>query len=372
MSLILPFLNALGYDIYDPMEVMAEYIADFAVKKVGQFEKVDYAIAINGNIVMLVEAKARRQKAEAHDGQLSRYFNGVLTTKVAIVSNGIEYRFFTDLRDKNVMDKEPFFTFNIFAYSPKDIENLKLFHRDNFDIAAISRQAEEMVYVKAMTQLIGNFLRSPSDDFIRFLVAELGKVAPGYEIQGRITSKIVDKFKPIVKKSIQDSLVELMTRSLSQEIDIPLEDSKESSLETGGEVEAERFAEDVFENEIEELKIVTTEEELEAFAKIKTIVSGSIHYRFEIKYKDTISYFGIHLGKVTWWIFRLYLSHKKKSIVIRLPLEVVRGLAPDFEIYEVPVSAGDAASKIIINSVEDIARLTPVILKCYETEAVKH
>ncbi|MEH2044928.1 type I restriction endonuclease [Nostoc sp.] len=153
MALIVPFLSAIGYDVYDPSEVMPEYVADFAIKKAGQFEKVDYALAINNNIVMLVEAKARGQKAEVHDGQLSRYFNGLLTTKVAIVTNGIEYRFFTDLRDKNVMDKEPFFAFNILEYDSKDIDNLKFFHCDNFDVTAITSHAEEIVYVKGMTQL---------------------------------------------------------------------------------------------------------------------------------------------------------------------------------------------------------------------------
>ena len=58
MALIVPFLSALGYDVHDPSEVIPEYIADFAIKKAGQFEKVDYALAINGSIVMFVEAKA--------------------------------------------------------------------------------------------------------------------------------------------------------------------------------------------------------------------------------------------------------------------------------------------------------------------------
>ena len=72
MAFIVPFLSALGYDISEPTEVMPEYVADFATRKAGQFEKVDYALAINGTIVMLVEAKARGQKAESHDGQLSK------------------------------------------------------------------------------------------------------------------------------------------------------------------------------------------------------------------------------------------------------------------------------------------------------------
>lgn len=98
MSLIAPFLTVMGYDVFDPGEVIPEYIASFAVKKAGQFEKVDYAIKVNGKIVMIIEAKAHDQKAEAHDGQLGRYFNSLVHTKVAIVSNGLQYRFFYGLK----------------------------------------------------------------------------------------------------------------------------------------------------------------------------------------------------------------------------------------------------------------------------------
>ncbi|MHC0061541.1 type I restriction endonuclease [Nostoc sp. UIC 10890] len=361
MALIVPFLSALGYDVYDPSEVMPEYVADFATKRSGQFEKVDYALAINGTKVMLVEAKARGQKAEAHDGQLSRYFNGLLTTKVAIVTNGVEYRFFTDLHDKNVMDKEPFFTFNVLEYDTKDIENLKFFHRDNFEVTAITNHAEEMVYVKGMTQLLGNLLRSPSEEFVRFLVTELGTLAPSYEIKGRITGKIIDKFKPIVKKSIQGSLVELMTRSLSQEITQPVEVEVEQKIE-----------EDEKQQESQESKIVTTAEEIEAFEKIKAITKTSISYNFEIQYRDTASYFGINLGKSNWWFLRLYLSSQKKSFITRLSVDEVKSLASNFEVQEVAASLGDAASKVIISSVSDFDKLTSLILRCYEVEAAKH
>jgi hypothetical protein len=153
------------------------------------------------------------------------------------------------------MDKEPFFSFNVLQYDLKDIENLKFFHRDNFDAAAISRQAEEMVYVKGMTQLIGNLLRSPSEEFVRFLVTELGKVALSYEVQGRITNKVIEKFEPIVKKSVQSSLLELMTRSLSQEM--------AQTVETGNtykSAEVEEIEEELQEPESEEAKLVTTDE----------------------------------------------------------------------------------------------------------------
>jgi len=374
MALIVPFLSVLGFDVYDPSEVIPEYKADFATKKAGQFEKVDYALAINNTIVMLVEAKAYGQKAEAHDGQMSRYFNGVLTTKVAIVTNGIEYRFFTDLRNKNVMDKEPFFIFNILEYDTKDIDNLKLFYRDTFDAEAITTHAEEIVYVKGMTHLVGNLLRSPSDDFIRFLVAELGKLSPSYEIQGRITSKILDKFKPIVKKSIQGSLLELMTRSLSQEM------SQETSSEALPENTPNNDTKEVLSianNEDEEEqtknKIIITEEELAAFQKIEGITKNIENYNYQIQYKKTTAYFSIHLGKVTWWILRLYLSSNKKTFITRLDINLAQSLAPDFLVQEVPAATnGETLSKITITTIDDFNILAPLIVKCFEIEAIKH
>jgi predicted type IV restriction endonuclease len=315
---------------------------------------------------MLVEAKARGQKVEAHDGQLSRYFNGLLTTKVAIVTNGAEYRFFTDLRNPNVMDKEPFFSFNIFEYDTKDIENLKLFHRDTFDVASINKYAEEMVYVKGMTHFIGNLLRSPSEDFIRFLVSELGTIAPNYEIQGRITGKVIDKFKPIVKKSIQLSLFELMTRSLSQEI---------SELDEVQEVTQEQEVEQDVSSDTEteeNSKVITTDEEIAAFEKVRAIVKNTANYNHEVQYKDTISYFGLNLGKTTWWFLRMYLSAQKKSFIVRLGVDEVKALAPDFSIQEVPGSAGEVASKVKITSIDDLDKLAPLICRCYEIEAAKH
>jgi hypothetical protein len=365
MSLIAPFFSALGYDVFDPSEVIPEYVADFATKKAGQFEKVDYAIAINGTIVMIVEAKARDKKPEAHDGQLKKYFNALISTKVSIVTNGVEYRFFTDLRHENIMDDEPFFAFNVLDYDSKDLENLKFFHKDNFDINLIKIHAEELVYVKGLTELVGNLLRSPSKDFMSFLLKELGKLSPSYEIEGKINDRKIQRFQPIIKKAIQISLVDLMTRSISQEIGkLGEEQNTNTSDEIIDAVDEQQT--------IVDTKVETTEEELAAFEKIKGIVAASKDYHLEIKYKDVVSYFGINVGKVTWWFLRLYLSQKKKSFVTRLPIETVKSLASGFEIQEMTASLGDATSRVIISSIEDLDKLTPLILECYEAEALKH
>jgi predicted type IV restriction endonuclease len=366
MGLIVPFFSTLGYDVFDPTEVIPEYIADFAIKKSGQMEKVDYAISISNAIVMLVEAKARDKKPEAHDGQLKRYFNGLRSAKVAIVTNGIEYLFFTDLRHENIMDDEPFFIFNVLNYDQKQVENLKFFHRDNFDALVIKRHAEEMVYLTGMTQLMDSLLRSPSDEFIRFLVSQLSNIGSRYAVESKITSKIVEKFRPIVKKSIQGSLVELMTQSISKEMGQSNEISSPTQL-----MEEVEEIQDELEQSPEDDKVETTAEELEAFEKVKAITARSTICALEVKYKDVVSYFGLNVGKVTWWFLRLYLSPKKKSFVTRLPIEEVKKLSLGFEVQEMPASFGDATARVIISSINDLDILSDLILKCYESEASK-
>lgn len=349
-SLILPFFSSLGYDIYDPTEVKPEYVSDAATKKAGQFEKVDYAIRLNNSVVMLVEAKAANEKVSSHDGQLRRYFTWTQTAKVGIVTNGTEYRFFTDLRADNLMDEEPFLSFNILDYTSKDLDNLKFFHRDNFDPTAITIHAEEIVYTKSITKLVSELLRNPSEDFISLLL-RAAKLT-----DSRITSKVIEKFKPIVKKSIQNSLVDLMTRSLSQEIQSEPEVSPTEVL-LDSEIES---------NNASDNKIITTPEELDAFTKIQSFCKR------EINHKDTASYFSVHLGNSTWWFARLYLSSKKKSIIVRLPFDETKPLANNLEVQDCSGHVGSVATRVYISSINDLDQLAPLIQKACETEVAKH
>ncbi len=351
-SLILPFFAVLGYDIYDPTEVKPEFISDAATKKAGQFEKVDYAILLNGTVSMLVEAKAASERVVSHDGQLKRYFTWTKTARVGIVTNGMEYRFFTDLRASNIMDEEPFLSFNILDYTPKDIEDLKFFHRDNFDPNVISHYAEEIVYTKVTTKLIGDLLRNPSEEFIRFLVKTASLT------DAVVNSKVIDKFKPIIKKSIQNSLVDLMKRSLEIAID-PEPEIIETIPETP---EASTD---------EPSKIVTTEEELDAFSKIQTICASILPENLQIKYKDTSTYFSIHLGNPNWWFIRLYLSSKKKSLIARIPVNEAKQII-DIDVQDCSSVVGSPATRIYLQSTDDLRSLETLIQKVCYAEALKH
>lgn len=127
-ALVLPFLQALGYDVYDPQEVRPEYIADFAKRKSsGQFEKIDYALYVKGELGIFVECKPIGSKPEDHDGQLARYFNATPSVRVGVLTNGLCYRFFTDLQAPNLMDSEPFLEFSILSVSERDADMVKAF-----------------------------------------------------------------------------------------------------------------------------------------------------------------------------------------------------------------------------------------------------
>jgi predicted type IV restriction endonuclease len=122
----------------------------------------------------------------------------------------------------------------------------------------------------------------------------------------------------------------------------------------------------------EKSNVVTTEEELAAFSKIHSIVRSSSKFKLEIQQRDTASYFGINLGRTTWWFLRLYLSSTKKSFIARISADESRSLAPGFTIQEVPGVNGETLSKVTINSVEEFDDLKALILRCYELEVVKH
>lgn len=157
-----------------------------------------------------------------------------------------------------------------------------------------------------------------------------------------------------------------MTQSISKEMGQPSEISSPTQL-----MEEVEEIQDELERSSEDIKTETTAEELEAFEKIKSIAARSNTYNLEVNHKDVVSYFGLNVGKITWWFLRLYLSPKKKSFVTRLPFDAVKGLSLRFEVQEMSASFGDAMSRVIISSVSDLDILSDLILNCYETEASK-
>lgn len=129
-AFIMPFIQLLGYDVFNPLEVIPEMDCDL-VKKKG--EKLDYAIMREGEAILLIECKHWQQNLELHETQLQKYYVAS-KAKFGLLTNGIIYRFYTDLEKENIMDEVPFLEINLESIREAQIEELKKFHKSYFDI----------------------------------------------------------------------------------------------------------------------------------------------------------------------------------------------------------------------------------------------
>jgi len=291
-AFIMPFLQTLGYDVFNPIEVVPEYITDIGTKK---GEKIDYAIFKDGNPTILVECKHWAQNLNLHDGQLLRYFH-VSKAKFGLLTNGITYRFYSDLVESNKMDEKPFLEFNINEIKDNQLEELKKFHKTIFDAESISNTASELKYTNELKQLFQQEISNPSPDFVKHFARQ---VYPSV-----ITSKVLEQFTNLTKKSIQQHISDLITERLKTALSKEDDTKKEQEA-----LQAEL-------SRTEENKIITTEEELEGFMIVKTILRQRIGVS-RITYRDAQSYFAILLddnNRKT--ICRLYLNGSKKYFVV--------------------------------------------------------
>ncbi|WP_202708804.1 type I restriction endonuclease [Sporosalibacterium faouarense] len=296
-SLIMPFFQLLGYDVFDPDEFLPEFIADVGLKK---GEKVDYAIMKNDEPLILIEAKTCSEfYLHKHGNQLFRYF-GTTKAKFGILTNGISYLFYTDLDEQNIMDTKPFFEFNLLEIKENKVNELKKFKKENLDVDTIMSSASELKYTGEIKELMTKLLDNPTDDFVHFILGEI--------YSGRRTQNMIDKFRYIVKKSLNEYINELMNERIKNAIE------KQSSSSQEDEASSEN---DNDNNQSDDSnKIVTTIEELESFFIIKTILKDYIDPE-KITYKDTQSYFSILLENNTWkWICRVYIKESIKYLTI--------------------------------------------------------
>ncbi|MBZ5713996.1 type I restriction enzyme HsdR N-terminal domain-containing protein [Nannocystis pusilla] len=212
-ALILPFIGALGYDIYDPTEIRPEYVADFAKKRPGgPAEKVDYAIHLGGTPVIFVECKSADVALHNFSGQLARYFNATPACPVAVLTNGVKYMFFTDLEEKNILGEKPFFEFDVLSFTEADVEVLETFSRERFNPGGVREQAEEIIYTSKISGYMGSILRNPPESFTRFVLGELSVFAGK-----RLTPRVIEKFTPTIKRAIQATLLDMATRSIKDQ-----------------------------------------------------------------------------------------------------------------------------------------------------------
>lgn len=306
-AFIMPFFDLLGYDTRNPIEFIPEFTCDVGIKK---GEKIDYAIHIDNQPTILIECKWCGENLEKHDAQLMRYFS-VSQAKIGILTNGIIYKFFTDLEETNKMDSKPFLEIDLLNIRDNEIIELKKFFRSNFDITSILSTAEELKYANAIKKVFNSQLDSPDENYVSYFLNEV--------YDGKKTAQMKEKFKGLVKKSISEVMNDIVRNKIENALSGQEPVKKEEIIEEIGKVEA---------------VIETTQEEMESYFTVKSILS-EITQSKRITYKDTTRYFNILIDDNTRkWICRFYLNGKQKYIAF---------------------PAGDKQEeKVLINGIEDV------------------
>ncbi|MCK6524242.1 type I restriction enzyme HsdR N-terminal domain-containing protein [Myxococcota bacterium] len=360
-ALVLPMLDALGFDIWNPLEVCPEYDADFATRKGSQKERVDLAVLLDGTPRIFVEVKSIDTVLDGNEGQLARYFNASPTVSLAVITNGVEYRFYTDTGEPNLMDAQPFYTLRLDTLE-RNLDVLARFHKSVFSPTAIRDYATDLNYTWKMVQHLKAELdlrnREPSDAFVRWILASERMY------DGRVTGGVVERFRPIVKNALHMVLRDVVRRSVAA-----LDEGVVAApaAEPAPSPAAPPPAAPV-ETDDPKLKSQTTEQELAAYAAARQVFARSPFANaqifdassrkdvpIELLYKDTTGYFGIYLNKPGWWVIRVVFS-KTSWVGFNLPADVGEPLVPrDFTVLgPTPFSQ----FRVEIKSPEDLLKLS--------------
>jgi Uncharacterized conserved protein len=277
-AFVMPFLNALGYDVFDPHVVVPEFTADVGLKK---GEKVDYAVKVNDKIAILIECKGCGVNlGQTQMSQLYRYFH-VTEARFAILTNGIEYWFYSDLDEPNKMDQRPFFRFNMLDHRADDITELQKFTAGAFDVDAILSTASNLKFLSAIKAELLKEFESPSDDMIRLLVSRV--------YDGRFVQKVRDDFAPLVATAFRDAIRDRVSDRLVTALEVT------SGAAAGLAVSIPvGSAATVQAPEQDDEEIVTTEEEIEGYHIVKAIVRSVVKAE-RIVMRDAKSYCAILL-----------------------------------------------------------------------------
>ncbi|WFU06836.1 type I restriction enzyme HsdR N-terminal domain-containing protein (plasmid) [Rhizobium sp. CB3171] len=263
-AVVLPFLRALGYDVFDPSEVVPEFTAD-AVGKKG--EKVDYAIKIDNQIRILIECKPISVALERkHLDQLYRYFS-VTDAKFAILTNGRTFNFYTDLEAPNKLDARPFLVFDISDVQSGILSELRKFEKATFDVSNILATAERLKYTSGIKQVISKLIEEPSEEFVKMVSHDV------YE--GRITAPVREMLTAVVRTAFREVIMDTVKSRLSSAL-----------------AETQEVIEKIDVPVAEDPEVITTEEEVEGYMIVKAIVRETISAK-RVVMRDAKSYCAI-------------------------------------------------------------------------------
>nr|WP_319485447.1 type I restriction endonuclease [uncultured Cohaesibacter sp.] len=203
-SVILPFIRALGFDVFNLDEVVPEFVSDVGTKK---GERVDFALKIDGKVTMLIEAKPIGTKlGDAQYNQLVRYFTGT-DARLCILTNGREAWFFSDTEASNKMDVTPFFTFDFQSHDKGQVDELARFRKDTFEIESIIEAASNLKYKRDAALYLKHQLDDPDDDFVRLVGRQIH--------EGQMTKGAMELVRPAIQAALDEIIRDRIQDKLS-------------------------------------------------------------------------------------------------------------------------------------------------------------
>ena len=295
-AFVMPFIQILGYNVFDSREVVPEFRADVGTKK---GEKVDYAIMRGAKPIILFECKKYGEDLKkCHTNQLFRYFS-VTEAQIAILTNGTQYRVFSDLEKSNQMDSRPFLEFNLLDEIKESLAaKIEKLSKDHFDIREIIPFANHLMYVSKLVKYLDHQAHDPSNAFVKFCASQV--------YGGVKTQQVVKKFSLVTQEALikfAENRVEKKIRSIVQ---------KSNHFSSENEVLN-------LEKEADDNGIETTEEEIEGFHIVKSIVRKWVDAD-RITYKDNRTYFAVLLdGNNRKTICRLHFNSSQKYVSLTVP-----------------------------------------------------
>lgn len=276
-ALVMPFISALGYDVFDPTEVVPEFTADVGIKK---GEKVDYAVVIGGTPRLLFECKcAGHDLSTDHASQLYRYFS-VTDARIGVLTNGVEYRFFSDLESENKMDERPFLEVDLLDLGDEQVEELQGLCKSSFDLGEILSAAHDLKYSKALRTYLARQWAGPDEDFTRFMTKRV--------YDGMVTQRVREQFTGIVRQALHQFVSDKVSGRLKSAL---MEEEAAADEERDAPQQGDGLPEGVVARDGE---ITTTEDEMEGYRIVRAIMREVVDVE-RIAARDVKTYFGVLL-----------------------------------------------------------------------------
>ncbi|GFH63199.1 MAG: uncharacterized protein containing restriction endonuclease-domain [Candidatus Desulfovibrio kirbyi] len=284
-ALILPFIRVLGYDVFNPLEVVPEFVADIADRK---GEKIDYAIMQDGAPIMIIECKSCGATLGSDQcAQLHRYFL-TLDSSIGILTDGIRYLFFAGADDGKKMDAAPFMEFRLDDIDSTLIPELCKLCKGRFDLKNTLDAVSELKFNRQIKLLLGQNLENPTENFVSYFIREAG-------VRG--TQKAVDQFTGYVRRAFTEFIAEQVDGRLKTAL------AATSKKEETPPQEVER----------QDSKPVTTEDEWQAYYLVKSLLRGTVDPE-RVAIQDAVNSCSITLdGKRKKPIIRLHFNNPAKK-----------------------------------------------------------